>query len=171
MRGHALRVNLGEGPRLRVLEDPFWKPLGSKRDEAHQHRHDVLSLLRERPADQLGGVVFLDLPNHVGVFELTQTKGEHPRCQAWDGAEETVEPVGALPSDIPDDEKAPLPAQDAQARRDRAVLEWNHGHGRLDGHAGHGQSPGSVERMRLRAFKRTRSDAQTLRTMSAISPV
>src|SRR2546425_6911909 len=68
-------------------------------------------------------MVFLDLPNHVGVFELTQPKGEHPRCEAWNGTEETVEPVGPLPPDIPEDEKAPFPTEDSQARRDGAVLE------------------------------------------------
>src|SRR5712691_3972730 len=153
MRGHALRVNLGEGTRLRVLEDPFWKPLGSKRDEAHQHRHDVLSLLRERPADQLGGVVFLDLPNHVGVFELTQTKGEHPRCEAWNGTEETVEPVGPLPPDIPEDEKAPFPTEDSQARRDGAVLERDHGYRRFDGNSRHQRSPYRMESMALLSLK------------------
>src|SRR5437667_809018 len=153
MGGHALRVDFGEAPRLRVLEDPLRKPLGSESHEAHQHRHDVLTLLRERPADQLGRVVFLDLPDHVGVFEFAQTKGEHPRGQTGNGAQETVESVGPLPSDVPDDEQAPLPAEDSQARRDRAVLEWNHGNGRIDGQAGHGQSPLLAERMGLRALK------------------
>src|SRR2546427_10725148 len=57
------------------------------------------------------------------------------------------------PSEVPDYQQATLATVDAQARRDWAILEWNHGRGRVDGHAGHGQSPGSMERMGLCALK------------------
>src|SRR5713101_9248863 len=152
----VLRIDLGERTRPLVLEVPFREPSGSERDESHQYGHDVLSLLRERPSDQFGGVMCLHLVDHVGVLELTETKGEHPGREARDRAEEGVEPVGPFPSDVSDDEQAPLPTEDAEARRDRAVLERNDGHGWLDRSARHGD-PWIVERMGLRAFKRRRS--------------
>src|SRR5207245_10449645 len=62
-------------------------------------------------------------------------------------------PVEARPREVHTEEQAPLPTDDTQGRGEWAILEWNHGHGRVDGHAGHGQSPGSVDRMGLCALK------------------
>src|SRR2546428_12494568 len=148
----VLRIDLGEGARPLVLEDSFREPSGSERDEAHQDGHDVLSLLRERPSDQFGGVVCLDPVDHLGVLELTQPKGEHAGREARDRPKEGVEPVGPFPTDVTDDEQAPLPTEDPEARRDRAVLARNDGHGWLDRSACHGD-PWIVERMGLRALK------------------
>src|SRR3989475_12683571 len=162
----VLRVDLGERAGPLVLEDSFREPSGSERDEAHQHGHDVLTLLRERPSDQFGGVMGLDPVDHVGVLELAQSEGEHPGREARDRAEEGVEPVGPFPTDVSDDEQAPLPTEDPEARRDWAVLDRNDGHGWLNRRARHG-APWIVKRKGLRALKSRRSNGRGLDAVHA----
>src|SRR5438094_593327 len=106
----------------------------------------------------IGRVTRTRMPATISAMPPARSSPPHPRSSVsmW---RRRVEPVRPFPTDVSDDEQAPLPTEDPEARGDRAVLERNDGHGWLDRSASHGD-PWIVERMGLRALKRRRSNGR-----------